>query len=157
MNDVPAVVVLDETPLSLLTQQRGASGDVNRCRDWVAALIRTGRSVLVPAIADYELRRELVRARKMTSLQRLDDFRAADPQRYLSLTRDVLHRACELWARARQQGRPTSAAAALDGDVIIAAQAEALGYPASDYVVATSNPKHLSLFVPARAWRDLTR
>lgn len=148
-------VVLDETPLSLVTQRRGASDEVDRCRDWLASLLRAGHTVLVPAIADYELRRELVRGRKFASIERLDAFLAADPARYLSLTRANLNRACELWAAARRQGRPTAATAALDGDVLIAAQALALDIPSSDFVIATSNPRHLDIFAPSRLWHEI--
>jgi predicted nucleic acid-binding protein len=148
-------VVLDESPLSLITQRRGASPDVDHCRDWLAALLRAGHPVLTPAIAVYELRRELVRADKSVSLNRLDAFLAADPQRYLHLTRPVLDRASELWAWSRRQGKPTADPAALDGDVIIAAQALSLGLSPSGFVIATSNPKHLALFAPARRWQDI--
>jgi hypothetical protein len=61
--------------------------------------------------------------------------------------------AAELWAQARNAGLPTGSSAALDGDVILAAQALTLGGP---IVVATGNPTHLSRFVPAEDWTAIT-
>lgn len=146
-------VVLDESPLSLITQRRYASSEVDQCKVWLAALAHI--RVVAPAIAVYELRRELVRARKSTSLTRLTQFLDAAPGRYLPLTREVLDRASELWAQARQQGMPTASDAALDGDVIIAAQALSLGLSSESFLIATSNPKHLARFAPSQRWQDI--
>jgi hypothetical protein len=60
--------------------------------------------------------------------------------------------AAELWAQARQGGYPTAPDPALDGDVILAAQALSLGVPV---VVATANVAHLSRFVPADVWQNI--
>ena len=38
------------------------------CRDWLAALVFKGAEVVVPEIADYEVRRELLRAEKPEAL-----------------------------------------------------------------------------------------
>jgi hypothetical protein len=63
--------------------------------------------------------------------------------------------AAQLWADARRMGRPTAADAALDGDVILAAQARALGEEAAlPVTVVTTNVAHLSLFVRAALWRE---
>lgn len=70
--------------------------------------------------------------------------------RYAPITTAVMRRAAELWAQARARGRPTADPAALDCDVIIAAQAELLGA-----IVVTENARHLALFVDARHWRDI--
>ncbi len=72
------IVALDASPLSLLTQRRGvAEGDA--CRAWAEALILGGATIAVPAIADYEIRRELLRAGKATSVARLDALRSSTP------------------------------------------------------------------------------
>ena len=60
--------------------------------------------------------------------------------------------AADLWAQARNRGMATAHPKALDGDVILAAQALNSGMPISDFVVATSNVSHLSQFVPAERW-----
>ena len=78
-----------------------------------------------------------------------------DPNRYLALTDEALRLAAELWAKARQQGRPTSPALDLDIDVILAAQALVLGVRA-EVIVITTNPRHLRQFVDARLWSDVS-
>jgi predicted nucleic acid-binding protein len=120
------------------------------CRQWVAALQSAGRRVIVPEIADYELRRELLRLNRVRSLALLDLL--AQQLEYLPLTTAAMRKAAELWALARRQGRPTAADAALDGDVILAAQALTLG---AAVVIATSNPAHLARFAPANDWRNV--
>jgi hypothetical protein len=44
---------------------------------------------------------------------------------------------------------------ALDGDVILAAQAMSVKINVREVIVATSNLKHLSLFVDASFWQDI--
>lgn len=141
-------VVLDATPLSLLCHpnlQLSAVVEINR---WLHALDRAGRVVCVPEIADFEVRRELIRAGKVRSLRKLDTLisRAA----YLPLDTNVMRRAAALWAQARNLGVPTAAPEALDADVILAAQTERVGG-----IVATENVGHLARFVPAHHWRDI--
>jgi len=75
----------------------------------------------VPEIADYEVRRELLRARKTRGLERLDLIRKT--LGYLPLTTNMMLKAAELWTQARNQGTPTADRKALDCDVISAAQA----------------------------------
>ena len=63
-----------------------------------------------------------------------------------------MRKAAELWAQARTTGQTTAPDAALDGDVILAAQALTLN---TDVVVATGNPAHLSRFVAAELWQNI--
>ncbi len=93
-------------------------------------------------------------SKKPFSVGRLDVFSTAS-NRYIPLTDEALHLAAELWAKARQEGRPTADSKELDVDVILAAQALSFGAPASDVVVATSNAKHLAQFVAAKHWTDI--
>ncbi len=65
-----------------------------------------------------------------------------------------MRQAAMFWAEARQQGQPTAVDPALDGDVILAAQAATLEL--TDVVVATTNVRPLSRFVPAALWFDIT-
>ena len=110
--------------------------------------------MLVPAIVYYEIRRELLRARKTEGIARLDAFVFADSRRYLHLTDDALRLAAELWAQTRQEGRPTATALDLDVDVILAAQALKIG-AGFELVVVTTNPRHLQPFVDAQLWNEL--
>lgn len=147
-------IVLDAGPLGLLTQRKGVP-PADACRGWLAACIERGARVIVPAIADYEVRRELERAEKTHGLVRLDAFNAAAPGRYVPLSDAALRLASRLWARARKAGTPTADLRELDCDVLIAAQALTLEAPAGQVVVATANVGHLAQFVAAEAWTSI--
>ena len=144
---------LDSGPLGLLTHPQ-RSAEVIAVTEWLSRCLMNGARVVVPAIVYYELKRELLRAGKSASVSRLDAFINAASGRYLPLSDEALRLAAELWAQARRQGRPTAEAQALDIDVLIAAQA-LLFAPASEVVVATTNPKHLALFVTAAHWNQI--
>jgi predicted nucleic acid-binding protein len=146
---VSAAVVLDSTPLGILCHPRNPP-HVLACRQWVAAVLAARRRVIVPEIADYEIRRELIRLGGAVALANLDSY--AIQLEYLPLTTSVMRRAAELWAQARNTGQQTAPDHALDGDVILAAQALSLGVPV---LVATGNPAHLSQFVPAELWQSI--
>jgi predicted nucleic acid-binding protein len=148
---VKPVVLLDSGPLGLLCHTR-RSVVTTACEQWLAALLSTGRRVLVPEIVDYELRRELLRIHRQAALSRLDAL--AQAAEYLPLTTLAMRRAAELWAQARQQGQPTASDNTIDADMILAGQALTLGTP--DVVIATTNIGHLSLFVPAELWQAIT-
>ncbi len=101
------------------------------CGQWLRDAASAGATVIVPEIADYEVRRELIRARRTAGIARLDAL--ASQVEYLAITTTAMRRAAEIRAAARQRGRPTAADAALDGDVILAGQATTLnrsGLPA---------------------------
>lgn len=108
---------------------------------------------VVPGIADYEVRRELIRVGRTTGLARLDLFKQTF--RYVPITTEAMLLAAELWATARRRGRPTASDAALDADVILAAQAQLLAKDGDEVVIATTNPGHLAQFVDARPWQEI--
>lgn len=114
---------------------------------WLARLSEVGVDVIVAEIADFEVRRELLRAGKTKSIRRLDIIRGQ--LTFLPIDSDTILRAAQLWADARRRGRPTADDRELDVDVILAAQAEQVGAS-----VATDNIGHLSQFVDARKWSD---
>jgi predicted nucleic acid-binding protein len=147
---VKPVVLLDSGPLGLLSHSRRAAIIVT-CAQWLASLLATGRRVLVPEITDYEVRRELLRLGRTTAVSRLDALARATE--YLPLTTPAMRLAAALWAQARQQGQPTAGDNTIDADIILAAQALALGTP--DIVVATTNVGHLTRFVPADLWQNI--
>jgi len=112
------------------------------------AMLATETTVFVSEIADYEVRRELLRADRPAGLARLNVLKTTLP--YLPFTTPIMLRAAELWAEARRSGRPTADPQALDCDVILAAQALAMGT-----TVVTDNVGHLALFVEVKSWRDI--
>jgi len=151
---VSQFLFLDSGPLGLLTHPQ-RSAEVIAVTEWVSRCLLSGKRVIVSAIVYYELKRELLRAKKPFSIARLDAFVSATPSRYLPLSDEALRLAAELWAKARQEGRLTADANALDVDVIIAAQALSFGPAPADVIVATTNPRHISQFVPAMDWQNI--
>lgn len=151
-------IFLDTGPLGAMTNPKRPPETVAMLR-WAAIQIRTGHRFFVPAIADYEVRRELIRLGKMAGIETLDAWNQAVPDRYLPLTDTALKRAAMLWADVRNRGIVTADPKELDCDALIAAQT--LEYQAvhdlepQNIVVATTNVGHLSRFVPARLWSDI--
>jgi len=141
------IVLLDASPLGMISNPSATPANLE-CYNWMESLVMSGCRVVVPEIADYEVRRELLRAGKTRGLARLDLLK--NTLDYLPLTTAVMLKAAELWAQARNQGTPTADAKALDCDVILAAQALT-----ENGIVATENVGHLSLFVEAKDWRDI--
>jgi predicted nucleic acid-binding protein len=144
------VVVLDSGPVGVLTNPH-RTAVVLAARQWLTDLLAAGRQVLLPEISDYEVRREYVRANLRQSLTLLDSL--GNQVNYQSITTSAMRRAADLWALARNAGLPTAPDPALDGDVILAAQALTLNAPV---IVATDNAAHLSRFVPADTWQNIS-
>ncbi|PZO46443.1 MAG: nuclease [Phormidesmis priestleyi] len=111
----------------------------------------SGNRAIIPEIADYEVRRELLRACKIEGLARLDDL--INLLEYLPLTTVAMRQAAKFWAQARQQGQPTAGDKTIDGDMILVAQAMTL--EASDVIIATTNVGHLSRFAVAELWQNI--
>ena len=147
------LIFLDSGPLGLLAHPLGRPLP-DRCREWVKDLSATGVRIFVPEIADYEVRRELIRLGLAASLGRLDRVKATLD--YAPLTTDVILRAADLWATVRRAGIPTTSPEALDCDCILAAQAILATGTADTVTVATGNVGHLSRFVDARLWESIT-
>jgi predicted nucleic acid-binding protein len=148
-------ILLDAGPLGIVTKRRGVP-DAEACRAWVAHCLRQGARIFVPAIAYYEVCRELERMRNPTGLARVAAFCSAVPGRYLPLSDPALRLGCRLWAQARRAGTPTAAPSELDCDVLLAAQALTLEVPEADRVIATTNVGHLAQFVAAELWTQIT-
>ena len=114
---------------------------------------------MVAEIIDYELRRELLRAKKVSSITRLDNFISHPQVLYSPLTSEVMRAAAQLWADMRQKGMPTADVLALDVDCILGAQALSmasfLSVSPPDVVIATSNVSHLSRFINAEEWEKI--
>ena len=147
-------VFLDAGPLGLVTNPK-RSPETIAASLWVINMEAAGHRFIVPAIADYEVRRELIRAGKLSGITRLNKFNAAEPDRFLSVTDSSLLLAADLWARARSAGTPTADPKELDADVLIAAQALDTGLPNIEFIIATVNVGHLALFAPADEWTNI--
>jgi predicted nucleic acid-binding protein len=149
------IILLDSTPLGLLCRPRGHAGG-DACRQWLDSMKLAGIVVVVPEVADYEVRRELVRLGAVTGLVRLDNL--ATTWRYDPITTPVMRKAAEFWADLRRRGLPTAGDEGLDADAILAAQAALIGGPGDNVTVATSNPRHLARFpgIDARDWPTIS-
>lgn len=146
------MVLLDAGPLGLVTHPRPEQN--RQVALWLRGLLEASVLVRVPEIADYEVRRELLRAGKTAGVVRLD--RLADETGYLPLTTGTMRLAARFWADARNRGQPTATDASLDADMILAAQAIlAEDEGANTVEVATPNPRHLSRYADARLWQEI--
>ncbi|MFL5589047.1 MAG: type II toxin-antitoxin system VapC family toxin [Ktedonobacteraceae bacterium] len=148
-----SIVLLDTGLLGLITHPK-ASLEADQCAQWLVMLSMKGVDVKVPEIADYEIRRELLRMDRMKSIKRLDDLK--NVLGYIPLNTQTMLLAAEFWAQARKQGRPTADDKALDGDVILAAQASLLTNVGHEAIIATTNVGHLSRFVNAKEWKNIS-
>ncbi|MCC6220542.1 MAG: PIN domain-containing protein [Deltaproteobacteria bacterium] len=117
--------------------------------DWAITMLERGEELIVPEIADYELRRALLKIDSVQSLKDLDQWNKTVT--YLPIRTTHMHKAAELWAQCRKENRPFAKDAALDGDVILIAQT--LEYAGA--VIATTNVGHLSQLADARQWSDI--
>jgi predicted nucleic acid-binding protein len=147
---VSRVVLLDAGPLGLVTNPNHSPQSF-ACAQWLQGLVAGGVRVIIPEIADYEIRRELLRANKVRGIGRLNDL--AGLLEYLPLTTAAMRQAAHFWASARQKGQPTAGDGTIDADMILVGQATTLGVP--DPVVATTNVGHLSRFLSADLWHNV--
>jgi predicted nucleic acid-binding protein len=148
---VSRVILLDAGIIGLVTNPK-LSPESTLCTRWLQTLITSGNRVIIPEIADYEVRRELLRANKVRGIARLDEL--ANLLEYLPITTAAMRQAAMFWAQARQQGQPTAGDKTIDSDMILAAQAMTLDVV--DVVIATTNVGHLSRFAPADLWQNIT-
>ncbi|BFM38665.1 PIN domain-containing protein [Synechocystis sp. LKSZ1] len=144
------VILLDAGPLGLITNPK-LSPESIACAQWLQNHLTGENRVIIPEIADYELRRELLRAKKDKGVARLDNLTKF--LEYLPITTTSMRHAAQLWAQARQQGQPTAGDKTIDADMILVAQARTLAIP--DLVVATTNIGHLSRFIEAELWQNI--
>ncbi|KYC36933.1 nucleic acid-binding protein [Scytonema hofmannii PCC 7110] len=146
------IVVLDSGPLGILTNPKASSFNLE-CRSWLLSLQSKGYEIILPEIVDYEVRRELIRVNKLAGIKRLNDLKMQ--LKYLPIDTATMLQAAEFWAEARRRGIPTADPKALDGDVMLAAQAKQIEVNDDIVVIATTNVNHLSQFVDARIWQEI--
>jgi hypothetical protein len=127
-----------------------------RLNDWLTSAWAGGALIVLPEIVDYEVRRELIRIGAVGSIRRLDEMQGPKGVfDYAPLTTAVMRRAASLWAEIRLAGMGTADPKALDGDVILAAQALEFGGVGDVLTVITSNPGHLVRYVPVGDWSEV--
>lgn len=107
-------VLLDAGPLGMVSHPRPTS----EVAAWLARLVAAGIDVLIPEIADYEVRRELLRAGRSRGIERLNQLKSS--LGYVPITTEAMLRAAEFWADARRRGHQTAHDESLDADVILA-------------------------------------
>ena len=110
---------------------------------------------MIPEIAEYEVRRETLRSGNVQALRALD--RLTEDLRYVALTTTAMRLAAQLRAQTRRDGYRTADDAALDVDVILAAQAAVVASIGEPTVIATENRRHLGRLAPAQHWDELSR
>ena len=140
-------VLLDSGPLGQICH-----ADPSRhteIKSWFDLLLAGGVAVFIPAIADFEVRRSLILAKRTRSLARLDALQTQ--AQLLAISPADLRLAARLWAMARERGRSVGDPKELNADVILAAQAVSM----LNAVVATENVGHLALFTEARPWTSI--
>jgi predicted nucleic acid-binding protein len=119
-------------------------GDV---KDWFRTLLERGDDapeIIISVLADYELRRALVAANALGSLQQLDEI--ARSLRQVPLTTEATRKATEL-----RHGYPGTKAPP-DADVLMAAQAAL-----EDAILVTSDRDLLDLpGIAARDWHQIS-
>jgi hypothetical protein len=153
---VARVVVLDAWPLGLASHAKGKP-ERDRCRAWLYDLDLAGVLVVAPEVADFEVRRELIRTGARSGIVRLDSL--LRDRIFLPITTPAMRLAATFWAHVRQAGIPTAGDESLDADCILAAQAVTFCGQGDIMTIATRNVAHLSRFsgIDAREWETITR
>jgi hypothetical protein len=149
---VSTITLLDAGPLGFVTYP-GASADHKECNEWLEAKLLAGADVRIPEIADYEVRRGMLRVKQSEGVKKLDALKGV--LGYVPITTECMLKAAEFWAHVRLLGYTTADDRALDGDVILAAQAAILSDQGHIVMIATTNVKHLRVLVSADEWRKI--
>lgn len=147
-----SAIILNSGPLNVAAQDT-STPKAQALRTAMVSWIQQGTTIYIPEIADYEVRREWIRIHNIAGLQRLDEL--TQLATYIPLTTAHMREAARMWADVRNLNLATTDNKALDGDVILCAQALSLGIATAEIVVATSNVKHISRFLPASDWKAI--
>ena len=117
---VARIVVLDTGPLWLVTMPQ-VHPTAGPCHAWLASIDAAGAIVVIPAVADYEVRRELVRRGASSKLVSLDGLVARFGR--LPVSDAAWDLAAVIWAQVRSIRGPTAGPDSRDADAIFAGQA----------------------------------
>jgi predicted nucleic acid-binding protein len=151
---VARIIILDSGPLGDACRKPD-SPDVKRLTLWHIQAKANGAIVAIPEIADYEVRRGLLLSGATDGVERLDRLRE-ELKHYIPISTAAMRKAAELWADARKKGIATADDKEIDADVILAAQAMDFAGLRDVVTVATYNERHLSRYLAARHWLDIT-
>ena len=144
-------LLLDTNVITELCKRRNL-----KVRDRFRMALARGETILLSAVALYEVRRglyELIRrgnAQKdgTEQLRLLDELMISRGVKEISWS--VWDRAATLWAELRGRGATPGPLEKLDGDSLLSAHAESLSA-----TVATRNPKHFrEIGIPIEDWGD---
>jgi predicted nucleic acid-binding protein len=153
---VGQLVALDSSVLGVVTRAPGdPEGDDLFIR--LANLRSDGVPIIIPEIADYEVRRGLMVARATSGLKRLDALKSEFTFR--AIRSADMRRAAELWAYLARRGLRIAGHHDLGADAILTAQAIHAGRPGDEIRIVTDNLRHFGRFpgVTAVLWRSLRR
>ena len=96
------IVVLDTGPLGKIINPR----KFPEIKQWLRKRLAAGERTWIPEIADYELRRGLLRLGDTAGIRRLDGFHVF--LGYVPITTAAMRQAAEFWADARRRGYSTA-------------------------------------------------
>jgi len=149
------IVFLDTGPLGAITNPSPKSQQVSQIKAWAQQMEAANHRLIVPAVADYEQRREHLLRGATASITELDNFINRVPGRYLPVTDSALKRAAQLWADMRKIGLPTADLLELDCDIVLASQVLDLGLAAGSFIVATGNIRHVQRLIACATWQNI--
>ena len=135
--------------------------EANDCLAWAESLKASGDLIVIPAVADYEIRRELLRANKPDGIASLDDL--AQKFCLLPISQNAMILAAKFWADLRTgMGKKGCDDKKIDADVILAAQARRYSEENKVTVlIATDNIRHFQALVDgthivgAKPWGEI--
>jgi predicted RNA-binding protein with PUA domain len=70
------IIFLDSGPLGMVTNPKASAVEAQECKLWLNSLLLRGEIVMLSEIADYEVRRELIRVGKLAGISRLDQLKS---------------------------------------------------------------------------------
>lgn len=91
-------IILDTGPLGKIAHPRPNQ----EVAAWLNRVVSSGSLVIIPEIADYELRRNMLLEGMASSLKRLDELK--DLLLYMPLTTRAMIKAAEFWADGTEAG-----------------------------------------------------
>lgn len=146
------VIFLDTGPLGFAVHPKAKiSGSTqSNFMQWLLSCLENGKTICIPEISDYELRRSLIKINSIDSITKLNELK--NSLEYIPINTATMLKAAEFWAETRIKHQPTASDEALDGDLILCAQAQNYS---SDVIIATTNVKHLKMFANAEQWESI--